>query len=89
MLFSATTIVAILASVASAIPAEGPVTLNLHNGSAISTVTVGERSLSPGLEARTNFCSGSARCSNSQGFKNDCQAAYYNLEATTYKNGGE
>lgn len=41
------------------------------------------------LEAR-NPCSGSSRCSNSQGFKNGCGVAASRVDAgTTYKNSGE
>jgi hypothetical protein len=90
MHFSITTVLAILASTAYAIPVESLETINLHNGNGTSAVTIGVPNVGASkLLGVRNPCSGSSLCSNSQGFKNDCQNAYYHLEQTTYKSGGE
>ncbi|KDR77751.1 hypothetical protein GALMADRAFT_245868 [Galerina marginata CBS 339.88] len=82
---TSTSFLALIAFVASA------AAVNLNNG--VTTVNVevapGDVEVGEALFKRDTFnCKGSSRCSNSQGFKNQCSTAFNLIENTTYRPGG-
>ncbi|KDR77756.1 hypothetical protein GALMADRAFT_65531 [Galerina marginata CBS 339.88] len=77
------TLIAFVAGAASA--------LNLNNGVSTVSVEVGPDNVaarSALFERDTFNCKGSSRCSNSQGFKNQCLSAFNLIEDTIYRPGG-
>ncbi|KDR79682.1 hypothetical protein GALMADRAFT_208961 [Galerina marginata CBS 339.88] len=62
--------------------------LYLNNGVSIVEVSV-ESETNSTLARRDDFnCKGSSRCTNAQGFKNQCTAAFNLIEDTVYTVGG-
>lgn len=86
-------IYALLAGIASAFPSPSALTetIMLSNGTMTVAVEVESRE---GLDERSILgrssvdCKGSALCSNSLGFRDQCLSAYSKIEDTIYTTGG-
>lgn len=82
-----------LAGIASAIPSPSALTETIMLSNGTMTVAV-EVEASESLDERAILgrssvdCKGSSRCTNSQGFKDQCRDAYSKIEDTTYTTGG-
>ncbi|KFZ20632.1 hypothetical protein V502_03114 [Pseudogymnoascus sp. VKM F-4520 (FW-2644)] len=99
MQFSTFALWAILASAVNALTNIPPVsladaqihTVNLFNGVNTTTATVGRPGMAMLAGGRKNMCAGSVRCTNEQGFRDECRTAYTKIDVdvvyTTDSNG--
>lgn len=83
----------LLAGIVSAFPSPSALTetIMLSNGTMTVAVEVESREVlnERVILARSSVdCKGSSRCTNSQGFKDQCRDAYSKIEDTTYTTGG-
>ncbi|OBT69978.1 hypothetical protein VE03_00382 [Pseudogymnoascus sp. 23342-1-I1] len=91
MQFSSFALLAILASAANALTDNVPTspataltyTVNLFNGVNNTAATVGRPAIPMLAGGRKNMCAGSARCTNSQGFRDQCRDAYFKIDIDT------
>lgn len=88
MQFSSFALLAILASAANALTDSVPAspenalahTVNLFNGVNITAVTIGRPGMAMLAGGRKNMCAGSSRCTNQQGFRDQCKEAYMKVD---------
>lgn len=85
-------VLALLAGIASAFPSPSALTetIMLSNGTMTVAVEVESSEVldKRAILARSSVdCKGSSRCTNSQGFKDQCRAAYSRIEDTIYTTG--
>ncbi|KFY50731.1 hypothetical protein V496_09206 [Pseudogymnoascus sp. VKM F-4515 (FW-2607)] len=88
MQLSSFTLLAILASAANALADNVPAspatalthTVNLFNGVNNTVATVGRPAIPMLAGGRKNMCAGSSRCTNKQGFRDECRAAYIKID---------